>query len=63
MGKNKYLKWGIKLELRGIQSTIMAVFSLISFSVLLILGFTIYTRFSASARQEIISGTDRKSVV
>lgn len=59
MGKNKYLKWGIKLELRGIQSTIMAVFSLISFSVLLILGFTIYTRFSASARQEIISGTQR----
>ena len=56
---NNYLKWGKKLELRGIQSTIMAVFSVISFSILLILGFTMYARFSASARQEIISGTQR----
>ncbi len=56
---NKYLKWGTKLELRGIQSTIMAVFSVISFSILLILGVTMYVRFSASARQEIISGTQR----
>lgn len=47
------------MELLGIQSTIMAVFSVISFSVLLILGVTMYVRFSASARQEIISGTQR----
>jgi two-component system sensor histidine kinase YesM len=38
---------------------IMAVFSVISFSLLLILGFVMYGRFSASARQEIISGTQK----
>ncbi len=57
--RNKYFRFLKKPELQGIQSMIMAVFSVISFSLLLILGFVMYGRFSASARQEIISGTQK----
>lgn len=48
-----------KPELSGIQSTIMVVFSVVSLSMLLILGVVMYIRFSASARQEIISSTQK----
>ncbi len=56
---NKYFIYPKKPELWGIQSTIMAVFSVVSFSILLILGVVMYIRFSASARQEIVSGTQK----
>lgn len=48
-----------KPVLNGIQSTIMAVFSVISLSMLLILGVVMYLRFSDSARQEMVSGTQK----
>ncbi len=57
--RNKYFKFLKKPELRGIQSTIMIVFSVISFSILLILGVVMYLSFTASARQELISGTQK----
>lgn len=41
------------------QSTIMAVFSAISVSTMLILGVVLYFRFSATLRQEIIQGTQK----
>ena len=56
---NRYWKRTEKLKLRGIQSTIMLTLSVISFSLLLILGIVMYFRFSASARQEMISSTER----
>lgn len=57
--KNKYFKSLKKPKLRGIQSTIMITFSVISLSILLILGVVMYLRFFASARQEMISSTKR----
>lgn len=44
---------------KGIQSTIMAAFSVTSLSILLIMGIVMYLRFSASARQEMIAGTQK----
>ncbi len=57
--RNKRFKFLRKTELLGIQSTIMIVFSVISFSILLILGIVMYLSFTASARQELISGTQK----
>lgn len=48
-----------KLKPRQIQSTIMFSFSLISVSVMLILGIGMYIRFSAISRQEIIQSTQK----
>ncbi len=44
---------------RGMQSTIMLVFSSISVSVLLILGVMMYLRFSAASREEMIRSTEK----
>ena len=57
--RSKRFKFLKKPELLGIQSTIMIVFSVISFSILLILGIVMYLSFTASARQELISGTQK----
>ena len=57
--RNKLFRYLKKPELSGIQSTIMVVFSVVSLSMLLILGVVMYIRFSASARQEIISSTQK----
>lgn len=46
------------LEPRGIQSTIMAAFSVISISIMLILGIVMYVRFSMLTRQETIRSTE-----
>lgn len=57
--RNKLFRYLKKPELSGIQSAIMVVFSVVSLSMLLILGVVMYIRFSASARQEIISSTQK----
>ncbi len=44
---------------RGMQSTIMLVFSSISVAVLLILGVMMYLRFSAASREEMIRSTEK----
>ena len=57
--RNKSLKYLKKLEPRGIQSTIMVTFSVISISIMLIIGIVLYLRFSNSSRQETIQSTRR----
>ncbi len=47
------------LEPRGIQSTIMIAFSVISISIMLILGIVMYIRFSNSSRQEMIQSAQK----
>lgn len=54
---DKYLKWLKELKLRGIQSTIMFSFSVISISIMVILGALMYLRFSNAAREEMIQST------
>lgn len=49
-----YKKW---LKPRGIQSTIMLAFSVISVSIMLVLGIVIYIKFSSLSRQEIVQNT------
>ena len=44
---------------RGIQSTIMYSFSVISVSLMLIIALVLYLRFSTSSRQETIQSTQR----
>lgn len=55
--KNNYFSKLKKLKPRGMQSTIMIAISIISISIMLILGIVMYFRFSALSRQEIVQST------
>ena len=55
--KNKYFGYLEKITHRGIQSTIMLTFSVISISLMLILGLVLEARFSAVYRDEVIRST------
>lgn len=57
--KNKFLERLRRAQPRGMQSTIMFALSVISISIMVILGIVIYMRFSASSRQEIIQSTSK----
>lgn len=57
MVKDKYLKYLERLKPSGIQSTIMASFSVISISLMLILGIVLYIRFSTMSREELVQST------
>lgn len=57
MEKNKYLKQLDNLKPKGIQSTIMISFSIISISIIVILGALLYLRFSNAVREEMIQST------
>lgn len=57
--KNKCFGWLKKLKPKGMQSTIMIAFSMISISIMLLLGSVMYLRFSALSRQEIIQSTKK----
>ena len=57
--KNKYFRRLKNIQPRGIQSTIMTAFSVISISIMLVLGIVMYIRFSALSRQEIIQSTQK----
>lgn len=46
-----------KKKQRGMQSTIMAAFTIISISIMVILGIIVYIRFSATSRQDTIQAT------
>ena len=48
-----------KLKPGRMQSTIMAAFSIVSISIMLILGVVMYIRFSVSSRQDIIQSTQK----
>ncbi len=57
--KNKYFRQLKKMKPREIQTTIMLAFSIVSISIMLILGIILYLRFSNSAREETISSTQK----
>ncbi len=57
--KNKYVINLKKLKPRGMQSTVMIAFSVISVSIMLILGVVMYFRFSAASRQEVVQSTQK----
>lgn len=59
MVKNNYLNRLKKLKPKGIQSTIMLSFSVISISIMMILGILLYLRFSNAVREEMIQSTSR----
>ena len=57
--KNKYFRQLKKLKPKEIQTTIMLAFSIVSISIMLILGIVLYLRFSNSAREETINSTQK----
>lgn len=57
MLKNRHFKHLEKLKPKGIQSTIMAAFSVISISIMLVLGVVLYMRFSTMSREETVQST------
>lgn len=57
--KNKYFRQLKKLKPRGMQSTIMIAFSMISILIILVLGIVMYTRFSSLSWNETIQSTQK----
>ncbi len=57
--KNKCLVYLKKLKPKGIQSTIMIVFSVVSISIMMILGIAMYLRFSVISRNEVVVSTQK----
>ena len=57
--KNKFLRAVRLKQPRGIQTTVMLSFSVISVSIMLIIAVVLYLRFSTSSRQETIQSTQR----
>ena len=56
--KNNYFGRWQNLKPREIQSTIMIAFSVVSISIMVILGAAMYIRFSNLARQETVQSTE-----
>ncbi len=57
--KSKFIRKLKNLKPRGMQSTIMLAFSVISISIMLVLGIVMYLRFSTVSRQEMIQSTQK----
>ena len=57
--RNKHFKEIRKLQPRGIQPTIMIAFSVISISIMLIIGVVLYMRFSTLSREEMVQSTEK----
>lgn len=56
--KSKYFLVNLKgLQPKSIQSTIMKAFSVISISIMLVLGIVLYMRFSTMSREETVQST------
>lgn len=56
--KSKYFFVNLKgLQPKSIQSTIMKAFSVISISIMLVLGIVLYMRFSTMSREETVQST------
>lgn len=55
----KCLEYFKQIKPRGIQSSIMLVFSAISLAAMMILGVTLYFRVSAASRQDIVLGMEK----
>lgn len=57
--KIKFRRQLDRLKPKGMQSTVMLAFTMISFSIMLILGVVMYIRFSAMSRQDMIQSTEK----
>lgn len=57
--KNKCLAYLKKLKPKGIQSTLMIAFSVVSISIMLILGVALYLRFSGISKDEMVGSTQK----
>lgn len=55
----KYWKHTKERKPRKMQSALMTAFSMISVSIMLILGIVMYIRFSAASRQQMIQDTQK----
>ena len=55
--KNKILNYFKKTEPKGMQSIVMVTFSVISISIMILLGSLMYLRFSISYKEEIVQNT------
>lgn len=49
-----------RLKPKGMQSTVMLAFSLISLSIMLVLGIVMYVKFSAMSQREMIRDTEKR---
>lgn len=49
-----------RLKPKGMQSTVMLAFSLISLSIMLVLGIVMYMKFSAMSQREMIQDTEKR---
>ena len=49
-----------RLKPKGMQSTVMLAFSLISLSIMLVLGIVMYVKFSDLTQQEMIQDTEKR---
>lgn len=56
--KIKFWEYMRRLKPKGMQSTVMLAFSLISVSIMLILGVVMYMKFSALSQREMIQDTE-----
>lgn len=56
--KIKFLEYMRRLKPKGMQSMVMLAFSLISISIMLILGVVMYIKFSALSQREMIQDTE-----
>lgn len=57
--ENKEFRYWKKWKPRGIQSTIMIAFSIISISLILVMGIVMYARLSRMSRQETVQSTQK----
>lgn len=57
--KDKHFGWIKKRQSRGVQHTIMIAFSVISMSIMLIVGIVLYMRFSTLSREEMVQSTEK----
>ncbi len=57
--KTKVLDWIKRLKPRGMQSTVLLAFTLISISIMLILGSVMYIKFSSLSQQETVRDTEK----
>lgn len=57
--KKKYFRYLQKLKPRGIQSVLMIVLSVISISIMIVLGLILYMRFSTLSREDMVQSTQK----
>lgn len=57
--KDKQLEQMRKSRPKGIQTTIMIAFSVISISIMLVIGIVLYMRFSTLSREEMVQSTEK----